>query len=274
MGPGVTRFAAGDRVLGHAVGVERDHNNPAEGAFQDYRTASRLSTHHGSPRPTGQAVLVWGGSTSVGSNAIQLAVAAGYEVITTCSPKNFDYVKRLGASQAFDYRGNAVVGEIVAALKGKKLAGAFAVAAGSVALCAEVLSAREGGEVLVFATAPGVSLDDLFRQHPSSVRLLRAFAGAGLSTVALMTSSPARSRPASTGRPGTPGRRARPAAHPVRDGGADEGRLRREDRRLPSRPPTRSFPYLEVFKCAFSSPARPATSARPSYPNYAAPGTR
>jgi hypothetical protein len=86
-------------------------------------------------------------------------------VITTCSPKNFDYVKRLGASQAFDYRGNAVVGEIVAALNGKKLAGAFAVAAGSATLCAEVLSASEGGEVLVFATVPGVSLDDLFRQR-------------------------------------------------------------------------------------------------------------
>ncbi len=42
-------------------------------------------------------------STSVGSNAIQLAVAAGYEVITTSSPRNFDYVKKLGASQVFDY---------------------------------------------------------------------------------------------------------------------------------------------------------------------------
>jgi hypothetical protein len=36
--------------------------------------------------------------TSVGSNAIQLAVAAGYEVFITTSPKNFDYVKSLGAT--------------------------------------------------------------------------------------------------------------------------------------------------------------------------------
>lgn len=35
-----------------------------------------------------EAVVVWGGSTSVGSNAIQLAVAAGYEVVTTASPHN------------------------------------------------------------------------------------------------------------------------------------------------------------------------------------------
>jgi NADPH:quinone reductase-like Zn-dependent oxidoreductase len=36
--------------------------------------------------------FAYGGSTSDGSNAIQIAVAAGYEVITTSSPRNFDYV--------------------------------------------------------------------------------------------------------------------------------------------------------------------------------------
>jgi NADPH:quinone reductase-like Zn-dependent oxidoreductase len=124
VGPGVTRFTPGDRVLGHAVGVERDHNTPAEGAFQDYTVVQAnmaapipasmsfedaavlplaLSTAACalfekdclalgypslSPRPTGEVVLVWGGSTSVGSNAIQLAAAAGYEVITTCPPRS------------------------------------------------------------------------------------------------------------------------------------------------------------------------------------------
>jgi hypothetical protein len=33
-----------------------------------------------------------GRSTSVGGNAIRLAVAAGYDVITTASPRNADYV--------------------------------------------------------------------------------------------------------------------------------------------------------------------------------------
>ena len=283
VGPGVTRFRAGDRVLGHAVGVERDHNNPAEGAFQDdtvlqanmaapipasmpYEDAAvlplalstaacalfqtdclALERPSLSRRPTGQTVLVWGGSTSVGSNAIQLAAAAGYEVITTCSPANFVYVKRLGASRAFDYRGNAVTGEIVTALKGKRLAGAFAIAAGSATLCAEIVNASEGGKVLVLATAPGINLDDLFRRHPSSMRLPRAFVGAGLSTAALMRRCrrqgiraqmvngatlranevskavyedflPRRARGRQVpGRAGTAGRRARPAAHPVRD---------------------------------------------------------
>lgn len=55
-----------------------------------------------SPEPKQETVLIWGGSTSVGSNAIQLAAAAGYEVITTASPHRFEYVKGLGAAQAFD----------------------------------------------------------------------------------------------------------------------------------------------------------------------------
>jgi NADPH:quinone reductase-like Zn-dependent oxidoreductase len=222
VGPGVTRFNPGDRVLGHAVGVERDHNTPAEGAFQDYTVVQAnmaapipgsmpyenaavlplaLSTAACalfekdclaleypslSPQPTGQVVLVWGGSTSVGSNAIQLAAAAGYQVITTCSPRNFDYVKGLGAGHAFDYRSNTVTSDIVGALNGRKLAGAFAVAAGSAGPCAEILRTCEEGKVLVLATAPGPSLDGLFRQRPSSMRLFRAFAGAGLSTAGLM----------------------------------------------------------------------------------------
>jgi NADPH:quinone reductase-like Zn-dependent oxidoreductase len=33
--------------------------------------------------------LVWGGSSSVGAYAVQLAAALGFKVITTCSPSNF-----------------------------------------------------------------------------------------------------------------------------------------------------------------------------------------
>src|ERR1700753_3181992 len=35
-GRAVTRFQVGDRVLGHAVGTDKDSNHPAEGAFQHY----------------------------------------------------------------------------------------------------------------------------------------------------------------------------------------------------------------------------------------------
>jgi NADPH:quinone reductase-like Zn-dependent oxidoreductase len=73
-----------------------------------------------SPRPNGKTVLVWRGFTSVGSNAIQLAIAAGHEVITTASLKNFDYVRVLGAVGAFDYRSTAVVKDIIEASRNRK----------------------------------------------------------------------------------------------------------------------------------------------------------
>jgi len=158
VGPGVSRFKVGDRVVGHGLGVR---NNPPEAGFQlytvlkvqmvspipsslSYESASvlplglstaacglfmkdylALGYPSVSPKPTGKSLLVWGGATSVGSNAIQLAVAAGYEVITTSSPKNFAYVKSLGASQVFDYNSPTVIADLIAAFANKNLAGAF-----------------------------------------------------------------------------------------------------------------------------------------------------
>jgi NADPH:quinone reductase-like Zn-dependent oxidoreductase len=157
VGSGVTRFRVGDRVLGLAVGSDKPRNNAAEGAFQTYcvllahmaptlsfevasvlplglSTAACglfqqdfLALDHPSaaPRSTGKTVLIWGGSTSVGSNAIQLAVAAGYDVVTTASPHNFDYVGRLGARLAFDYRSKTAIAcvDILGACTGNRFVG-------------------------------------------------------------------------------------------------------------------------------------------------------
>lgn len=80
----------------HAAVIPLGLSTAAAGLFEkEYLAPQHPSV---SPKPTGKALLIWGGSTSVGSNAIQLAVAAGYDVITTASPKNFDYVKKLAAS--------------------------------------------------------------------------------------------------------------------------------------------------------------------------------
>ncbi|KAE9366718.1 GroES-like protein [Stipitochalara longipes BDJ] len=57
-------------------------------------------------------ILIYGGSTAMGSLAIQMAKLSGLEVITTCSPKNFAFVKSLGADKAFDYRSPATGSEI------------------------------------------------------------------------------------------------------------------------------------------------------------------
>lgn len=51
----------------------------------------------------GETVLIHAGSGGVGSMAIQLAKNAGAKIITTCSSKNFDYVKQLGADFPVDY---------------------------------------------------------------------------------------------------------------------------------------------------------------------------
>lgn len=69
------------------------------------------------PKPTGKTILIWGGSSSCGSSAIQLAVAAGLTVITTASASNSDFVKTLGASDAFNYNDPNVVEKILKVLK-------------------------------------------------------------------------------------------------------------------------------------------------------------
>ncbi|EGZ12576.1 hypothetical protein PHYSODRAFT_355221 [Phytophthora sojae] len=51
----------------------------------------------------GQRVLVLGGSSGTGLFAIQIAKALGAEVIATCSHRNVELVKSLGADQVIDY---------------------------------------------------------------------------------------------------------------------------------------------------------------------------
>lgn len=55
------------------------------------------------PPPQCQKVLVYGGSSSCGGLAVCYAVAAGYEVVTTSSPKNLDYVASLGPATIIDH---------------------------------------------------------------------------------------------------------------------------------------------------------------------------
>ncbi len=52
----------------------------------------------------GQSILINGGAGSLGSAAIQLAKIKGARVVATASPKNFEYVKSLGADHAVDYK--------------------------------------------------------------------------------------------------------------------------------------------------------------------------
>jgi NADPH:quinone reductase-like Zn-dependent oxidoreductase len=58
------------------------------------------------------SVLIWGGSSSVGLYAIQIARLHNFNVITVCSPKNHEYVKSLGVDHVFDYKSDDVVDKI------------------------------------------------------------------------------------------------------------------------------------------------------------------
>lgn len=88
----------------------------------------------GAPKK-GKSVLVWGGSSGAGSNAVQMATGAGYDVITTCSPSNFDYAKDLGAVKVFDYKSPTVVEDIVAELDNGVCAGIYMAAGSNAAAC-------------------------------------------------------------------------------------------------------------------------------------------
>jgi NADPH:quinone reductase-like Zn-dependent oxidoreductase len=216
----VKRFAIGDRVVGYAAGSDKRRNSAAEGAFQGYvillahmaapipdamtfedaavlplgiSTAAcglfqkdflAMSAPSAAPLPTGKTLLVWGGSTSVGSNAIQLAVAAGYDVLTTASPRNFGYVKRLGARAAFDYRSKTVIADIVDTLHGHEIAGALAIGAGSAAACVDIVSACEGNRFVALAT-PAASFDDVPAGRGRLWRLMPAIARMVAGNIAL-----------------------------------------------------------------------------------------
>lgn len=61
-------------------------------------------------------------TASVGLFAVQLAAIAGLRVITTCSPRNAELVRSLGASEVFDYHDPDVVDKIRAAAPGMRYA--------------------------------------------------------------------------------------------------------------------------------------------------------
>ncbi|KKY13313.1 putative alcohol dehydrogenase [Diplodia seriata] len=65
--------------------------------------------------PNGKKLLVYGGSSSVGGYAVKYGADLGYDVVTTSSPANRDYVASLGAGSVVDHRQPAE--KVVADLK-------------------------------------------------------------------------------------------------------------------------------------------------------------
>ncbi|EED24597.1 alcohol dehydrogenase, putative [Talaromyces stipitatus ATCC 10500] len=149
LGSGVTRFKVGQRVTGHCDGLVTKKATNA--AFQLYATCLELLVCHLpdsvplvnaavlplavstaatglfsvlkmpfpalNPQSTLHKILIWGGSSSVGSCAIQLAIAAGFNVVTTASSRNQAYVKSLGAQHVFEHDDPEVIKKITAILQ-------------------------------------------------------------------------------------------------------------------------------------------------------------
>ncbi|TVY19982.1 Dehydrogenase orsE [Lachnellula arida] len=181
LGSAVTRFEIGQRVIGHCDSLLTLKATNA--GFQHYTTCReilisevpnsvplanaavlplaigtastglfkhlKLPFPSVDPKPTGKTILIWGGSSSVGSTAIQLALAAGLTVATTAGAHNKAYVKELGATHIFDHKDPNVVQEISKILKtGDVVFDAIAVE-GSQKACATILHNIGGGKLPV-----------------------------------------------------------------------------------------------------------------------------
>ncbi|KAF8533947.1 chaperonin 10-like protein [Trichophaea hybrida] len=155
LGPGVTKFQPGDRVAGFNIGgiSEKLHF----GAFGEYcigfehvtfKIPDGMSEEEAATLPTAlvvtglglyqilgvpppgvadqkEPVLIWGGSSTMGSMALQFAKASGVSpIITTASSRNFDLVKSLGADFVVDYN-DPEFAKKVKEYTGNKLSKAF-----------------------------------------------------------------------------------------------------------------------------------------------------
>jgi len=161
VGEGVTRFKTGQRVLAHAdflISKKIQHasfqdlvivpesavvvipdsmkfedatvlplaiSTAAAGLYQSKKEGFlELDLPSHSPKKSGKTILIWGGSSSVGTAAIQLAIASGLDVVTTCSKRNFDLVEKLGG-KPFDYNSLSIVGDLVSELQKGSFVGAY-----------------------------------------------------------------------------------------------------------------------------------------------------
>ncbi|KAI1458276.1 oxidoreductase-like protein [Annulohypoxylon moriforme] len=151
IGPDVKKsIKVGDKIAGFIHGGNSDR--PEEGAFAEHviahsniaikvpdnlpmeeaatlgvgvTTAGQgLYQSLGLPWPNAPAeksfpILIYGGSTATGTLAIQYAKLSGLQVVTTCSPRNFDLVRSLGADHVFDYNSPTVGADILKVTNGE-----------------------------------------------------------------------------------------------------------------------------------------------------------
>lgn len=122
-------------------------------------SAAATSTRDWGKKKGKETLLLWGGSSSVGSSVVQLAAASGYTVVATASPANYGYVRSLGADYVLDYHNPDVVGILALLLRGSgaRVVGAYDAigAEATVRQAAAVLAALgRGGRVVSVGAVP------------------------------------------------------------------------------------------------------------------------
>ena len=125
VGAGVSGFKKGDEVFGTAIVLSGGSGSFAEYAVVDPKRIALKPKKTGHVETAalplasvsayqalvehmnleeGEKVLIHGGAGGIGSSAIQIAKSLGAHVAATASAKDLDFVKKLGAEEAIDYR--------------------------------------------------------------------------------------------------------------------------------------------------------------------------
>lgn len=123
-----------------------------------YLTASLMyfKVSRGREQPASCPVLVYGGSSSVGQYAIQIAKNEGRRVLAVVSSKHFDLMKALGADECYDYRDASWKEKVCASISatGKPIVLDTISSEETASACAQVAKSCGSSEVVV--TQPGL----------------------------------------------------------------------------------------------------------------------
>ncbi|WP_091738527.1 quinone oxidoreductase family protein [Phenylobacterium immobile] len=137
VGPGVSEFKVGDRVVGFNINQGSHAELHVTPAAATYAVPDRLEMRKAAAMPvafgtahnclfergrlqTGETVLVQGGASGVGVAAIQLAKRAGARVLVTASSaEKLDRLHSLGVDEAINYAREDVVERVMALTNGR-----------------------------------------------------------------------------------------------------------------------------------------------------------
>jgi NADPH:quinone reductase-like Zn-dependent oxidoreductase len=86
--------------LAFANAVAANSQQPANGLYK--LLGLQYPSDRSNSEPKNESILIWGGSGAMGYLSIKYAKLAGYRVLTTASPHNFQLVQDAGADEVFD----------------------------------------------------------------------------------------------------------------------------------------------------------------------------